>query len=287
MYIAKQSGKNRYHLFDTKQDMAVKIQRESIQDIRSALDKNQFVLYYQPKINMKTNEVIGVEALIRWQHPEKGLVPLLDFLPIIEGHILSIEIGEWVINTALAQIMEWQKLGLILTISVNIGARQLQQEDFARRLEKSFAAYPDVPKGQLELEVLETSALGDISHVSKIMQTCCEQGVTFALDDFGTGYSSLTHLRRLPVNLIKIDPTFVRDMLEDKGDLAIVEGVVGLAKAFKREVIAEGGETIEHGEKLMQLGCELAQGYGIAKHMPAEEIPNWVLAWLSSEHWCL
>jgi len=137
------------------------------------------------------------------------------------------------------------------------------------------------------LEVLETSALGDMKHVSAIMQACCELGVSFALDDFGTGYSSLTHLRRLPAHLVKIDQSFVRDMLDDQDDCAIVEGVISLANAFQRDVIAEGVETKEHGKKLMQLGCELAQGYGIAKPMPAEDVPEWVRVWLGGKCWDL
>jgi len=287
MYIAKQSGKNRYHLFDTEQDTAVKTLRESIENVRVALEKDQFVLYYQPKVSMKTGEVIGLEALIRWQHPERGLVPPIEFLPVTEEHYLSIEIGEWVIDTALAQLASWKKQGLELPVSVNISARQLQQDKFPQQLAKSLAVHPNVAADQLELEVLETSALGDMVHVSGIMDACCKLGVHFALDDFGTGYSSLTHLRRLPAKMIKIDQTFVRDMLEDQDDLAIIEGVIGLAKAFQREVIAEGVETIEHGKLLTQMGCELAQGYGIAKPMPAEDVPSWVNTWMSSERWCL
>jgi diguanylate cyclase (GGDEF)-like protein/PAS domain S-box-containing protein len=276
MYVAKQAGKNRYHLFDTAQDNAITIQRQSIGDVRSALDRREFVLYYQPKVNMNTGEVIGVEALIRWQHPTRGLVPPLEFLPAIEGHAISLKLGEWVIDTALTQISQWLNMGVNLPISVNISAYQLQQANFTTRLTALLAAHSEVNPHSLELEILETSVLNDITQVSATMAACHELGVRFALDDFGTGYSSLTHLRRLPAYLIKIDQSFVRDMLEDADDLAIVEGVVGLAKTFKREVIAEGVETIAHGVALLQLGCELAQGYGIARPMPAGDIPEWV-----------
>ena len=287
MYIAKESGKNCYHLFDTAQDDAVKIQRESLDAIRSALDNHQFVLYYQPKVNMRTATVTGVEALIRWQHPERGLLNPIEFLPIIENNPMSIEMGEWVIETALTQISQWHKLGLNLpiSISVNIAAVQLQQPDFTDRLTTLLAAHPDVNPRFLELEVLETSALDDVHDVSTIMNDCKALGVNFALDDFGTGYSSLTYLRRLPANLIKIDQSFVRDMLHDADDLAIVEGVIALAKSFKREVIAEGVETIEHGTALLHLGCELAQGYGIAKPMPASDIPTWITDWKPDDNW--
>jgi len=283
MYVAKQAGKNQYHLFDTAQDDVVKIQRENIGDIRSALDRREFELYYQPKVNMHTGEVVGVEALIRWQHPVRGLRSPLEFLPVIEDHDISLEVGEWVIDTALTQIGYWRTEGLHFSISVNISAYQLQQTDFSHRLAALLAAHPETPPECLELEVLETSGLSDIGHVSSIMHACRDLGVHFALDDFGTGYSSLTYLRHLPVSLIKIDQSFVRDMLVDPEDLAIVKGVVGLAKSFNREVIAEGVETIEHGTALLQLGCELAQGFGIARPMPANEIPAWVASWKADE----
>jgi diguanylate cyclase (GGDEF)-like protein/PAS domain S-box-containing protein len=287
MYVAKQSGKNRYHLFDTAQDEAVKVQRESLEAIRSALDNHQFVLHYQPKVNMKTGTVTGVEALIRWQHPERGLLNPIEFLPVIEDNPMIIEVGEWVIDTALTQISQWQKMGLNLPIStsVNIAAVQLQQPDFTKALASLLAAHPEVDPHYLELEVLETSALDDVQHVSEIMHACMALGVQFSLDDFGTGYSSLTYLRRLPAKLIKIDQSFVRDMLDDADDLAIVEGVIALAKSFKRDVIAEGVETIQHGTALLQLGCELAQGYGIAKPMPGGDIPAWVGKWKPDVSW--
>ena len=287
MYVAKQSGKNRYHLFDTAQDDAVKVQRESLEAIRSALDNHQFVLHYQPKVNMKTGAVTGVEALIRWQHPERGLLHPIEFLPVIENNPMSIEMGEWVIDSTLTQISQWQAMGLNLPVStsVNIAAVQIQQPDFTQRLTSLLAAHPSVEPNYLGLEVLETSALDDIHHVSKTMNDCMALGVNFALDDFGTGYSSLTYLRRLPANLIKIDQSFVRNMLHDADDLAIVESVIALAKSFKRDVIAEGVETIEHGTALLQLGCELAQGYAIAKPMPASDIPAWVIDWKPNVNW--
>ncbi|MDX2369643.1 MAG: EAL domain-containing protein [Colwellia sp.] len=287
MYVAKGSGKNRYHLFDTVQDDAVKVQRESLAAIRTALDNHQFILHYQPKVNMKKGTVVGVEALIRWQHPERGLLNPIEFLPVIENHAMMIEMGEWVIDCALSQISQWQKMGISLpaSTSVNIAAIQLQQPDFTQSLIRQLAAHPDVEPRCLELEVLETSALEDVHHVSTIMNECIALGVNFALDDFGTGYSSLTYLRRLPASLIKIDQTFVRDMLNDVDDLAIVEGVIALAKSFKRDVIAEGVETIEHGTALLQLGCELAQGYGIARPMPASDIPAWITDWKPDVYW--
>jgi len=287
MYVAKKSGKNRYHLFDTAQDDAIKEQRESLEAIRTALNNHQFVIYYQPKVNMKSGTVIGVEALIRWQHPKRGLLNPMEFLPVIENNPMNIELGEWVIDSALNQISQWNKEGLYLTVStsVNIAAVQLQQPDFTQKLTSLLAAHPDVDPSYLELEVLETSALANVQHFATIMNACMALGVKFSLDDFGTGYSSLTYLRRLPAELIKIDQSFVRDMLDDADDLAIVEGVIALAKLFKRDVIAEGVETIEHGTALLQLGCELAQGYGIAKPMPASEVSAWISEWNPDISW--
>ncbi len=285
MYQAKQAGKNRYHLFDLVQDAAVRSQRESIENIRHALAHRQFVLHYQPKVNMKSGAVIGAEALIRWQHPERGLLPPAAFLPITENHPVSEELGEWVIDTALAQMSQWRAAGLDIPLSVNVGARQLQQGDFVSRLAELLATHPDVPPASLELEVLETNALEDVVKVSAIMHACRAIGVRFALDDFGTGYSSLTYLKRLPADVLKIDQSFVRTMRDDPDDLAIVEGIIGLATAFRRQIIAEGVETVAHGELLLTLGCELAQGYGIARPMPAAELPGWMLSWHPDAAW--
>ncbi|MBR7800079.1 bifunctional diguanylate cyclase/phosphodiesterase [Undibacterium fentianense] len=279
MYLSKQTGKNCYHLFDVAQDAAIKVQRDDLTQIQMALIHQEFVLYYQPKVNMRTGQVFGVEALIRWQHPAKGLLPPASFLPTIENHAFSIELGEWVMATAMAQIAHWQTLGLDLAVSVNVGALQLQQADFTQRLEKLLAPYPRFLLERLELEILESSALSDIEQVTRVIERCQSLGICFALDDFGTGYSSLRYLKQLPAQILKIDQSFVRDMLEDDGDLTIIKGVIGLASAFHRCVIAEGVETLQHGEKLLSIGCEKAQGYGIAKPMPAQEIPIWIQQW--------
>ncbi|WP_180125919.1 EAL domain-containing protein [Rhodoferax sp. BLA1] len=285
MYVAKQSGKNRFRLFDVAHDAAIKTQMESLARIRSALDQREFVLLYQPKANLLTGQITGAEALIRWRHPERGLLPPASFLPVFEDHPLSVDMGEWVIATALAQMHTWQTQGLHLPVSVNIGARQLQQDGFADRLALLLAAQPEVAPGQLQLEVLETSSLEDLAKAGVAMVACQKLGVSFALDDFGTGYSSLTYLRRLPADTLKIDQSFVRDMLDSPNDLAIVRGVIGLAHAFGREVIAEGVETAAHGELLASIGCTLAQGYGIARPMPAAELPDWMVRWHQHAQW--
>jgi len=285
MYQAKLAGKNRYHFFDDAQDRQARDQHETLANIRQALARREFVLFYQPKINMRSGALIGMEALIRWQHPQQGLLAPAHFLPAIEDHPLAVDVGEWVLASALAQMAQWRAAGLVLPVSVNVGARQLQQPNFVARLHALLVAQPTVPPGQLEMEVLETSALEDIQGVSKVIQDCSDMGVRFALDDFGTGYSSLTYLKRLPVAVLKIDQSFVRDMLVDADDLAILQGIIGLAGAFRREVIAEGVETAAHGQRLLQLGCELGQGYGIARPMPAGEVMAWAARWQANPVW--
>lgn len=285
MFQAKQSGKNRCHVFDDVQDRSVRGHHNSLKRIRQALAEHELVLHYQPKVNMRTGQVLGAEALIRWQHPEKGLLAPAEFLPVIEADPLAMEVGEWVIDAALSQMAQWQEAGLDLPVSVNVGAYQLQQTDFVARLQTLLARHPQVAPAKLELEVLETSALQDMGFVAQVIENCQQMGVAFALDDFGTGYSSLTYLKRLRVARLKIDQSFVRDMLDDPDDLSILKGVIGLASAFNRQVIAEGVESVAHGSMLMQLGCDLAQGYGIARPMPADAIPPWVASWKPDAAW--
>ncbi|MEI8326238.1 MAG: EAL domain-containing protein [Betaproteobacteria bacterium] len=285
MYQAKLDGKNRYHVFDAEQDPSVRGHHESIDRIRRALSNQELVLHYQPKVNMRTGVVVGAEALIRWQHPQRGLLLPAVFLPVVEHHPLAVAIGEWVLETALAQMELWRASGLDIHVSVNVGARQLLQVDFVQRLRALLAAHPGVRPGDLELEVLETSALEDVAQASRIIAQCRAVGVCFTLDDFGTGYSSLSYLKRLPVTMLKLDQSFVHHMLNDPDDLSILGGVLGLASAFRLDVIAEGVETVEQGTMLMQLGCDLAQGYGIAPPMPAQDLPGWAAAWRQDPAW--
>lgn len=285
MFEAKQNGKNRIYLFDSVLDAEVKTRSLQQERIALALTREEFVLYYQPKVNMRTGAVVGAEALIRWVHPERGLLSPGVFLPAVEKHPLSESIGAWVIDMALKQMAEWKLLGLSLPVSVNISARQFQQQHFATYLSEALANYPEIDAKCLELEILETSALEDIGSVTKLMEDCHRLGVLFAIDDFGTGYSSLTYLRRLPVETLKIDQSFIRDMLDDADDLAIVKGVIGLASAFHKHVIAEGVESVATGKKLIEFGCDLAQGYAIARPMPGSQIPDWSAAWKSPVEW--
>ncbi len=278
MYAAKQGGKNRYCFFDSSEEQRAMATTSVQREIEMALAHGQLQLYYQPKINMASGAMAGVEALVRWQHPKKGLLLPDAFLPAIEHSELIIDLGNWVLRQALSRMRAWQAEGRELEVSVNIAAPHLQQADFVPSLKALLAEFPDIPASRLQLEILETAALQDISHVNKIISECAEFGVQFALDDFGTGYSSLTYLKHLPAQALKIDRSFICDLLDNAEDLAITKGILGLAHAFHRTVIAEGVESVAHGTLLLELGCKLAQGYGIAHPMPAQEL----LAWLDS-----
>ena len=276
MYKAKQRGRDCFHLFDVSLDKKAKTAFETVIRVSEALHNGELCLYYQPKINLNSGAVIGFEALLRWQHPQEGLIPPLDFLPLVEQTDLIVEIGEWVIDQALNQIGRWAALGHTWSVSVNIAALHFQRADFTETLKSLLACHPNVAPQMLDIEIVESVVLENIQHVSKRLIACQDLGVTFSLDDFGAGYSSLSYLKQLPTQSIKIDQSFIRHILDDKDSLVLTKAIIGLAKSFNREVIAEGVETVEQGVLLMRLGCDVAQGYGIAKPMPVEQVSRWV-----------
>ncbi len=284
MYRAKQAGKNCFQIFDAEQDRHTRSRRDHVNRIRQALDDHEFVIYYQPKVNMRLGKVTGAEALIRWNHPERGILAPSEFLPLINDDLMIKLIGDWVIEAVLGQLQAWHVAGLDLTVSVNVASKQLQAPEFVEKLKAALFVHPEVAH-LLEMEILETAALEDVAKTSRVIDECRALGVRFSLDDFGTGYSSLTYLKRLPAEIIKIDQSFVREILSDYNNLVIVQGVISLAGAFQREIIAEGVETVEHGRLLLQLNCDHAQGYGIAKPMPAELVVDWVRQWRPDPMW--
>jgi diguanylate cyclase (GGDEF)-like protein/PAS domain S-box-containing protein len=277
MYHAKLEGKGRYHFYDPRQDLSVRGHHEDLERIRTALNSGELELYYQPRVNMRTGEVISAEALIRRQQ-KSGL-------RVLEETPLAIEVGEWVMDSALRQMESWNGAWLDLAVSVNVSAQQLQHPGFEAQLRRLLEAHPGVPVRRLELELLESGALTELAEVVALIERCGKLGVAFSLDDFGTGYSSLSYLRRLPFEVLKIDRTFVREMLDDPEDLTLLEGMLGLASAFRRQAVAEGVESVEHGVMLLRLGCEQGQGYGIARPMPAGEMAAWVRAWRPHTEW--
>ena len=260
MILAKQGGKGLFRRFDPESDKRVRAKRETIDQLRLALARGEFVLDYQPKVDLARMQVVGAEALIRWRHPERGILAPGAFLPMIEDHEVMIDLGYWVIGEALEQMDRWRAAGLDLAISVNIAAQHLLEPNFMVRLQALLAEHAALPPGRLEIELLETSALEDVVRVEQIIVACRELGVGFSLDDFGTGYSSLTYLRRLSADTLKIDQSFVRNMLIDAGDKAIISGIIGLAVAFDRTVIAEGVETHRPRQVLARLGVLAGAG---------------------------
>ncbi|WP_163557723.1 EAL domain-containing protein [Halomonas sp. NO4] len=285
LHQAKLNGRQRLQWFDPQQDRQQSAQSRLVQRLEAAMANHELTLHYQPKVDLGTGRLIGVEALLRWQDPLRGLVPPGEFLPTIEQHPLSITIGHWVIETALRQVATWQDQGLRLTVSVNINALQLQQPDFVASLRRHLACHPGLAANCLELEILESAAIGDIQRAGEVIRECRALGVGVSLDDFGTGYAALEYLKYLPAERLKIDRTFIHNMLDDSGDEAIVKGIIGLARAFDFQVIAEGVETQAQGCRLIELGCREAQGFGIARPMPAEALLDWHRRWEPPSRW--
>ncbi len=276
MYGAKQAGRNGYQFFDAEHDRRTEARFVALGRVQDALDADELCLYFQPKVDMRDGSVVGVEALLRWNHPEQGMLLPGQFLPLIEHTDLAVSVGNWVLQRGIEQLAKWQSKGLDLTVSVNVSARHLQEPNFARHLAMLLAQQGTPVADRLVIEILETTALADVDFTCDLMQECRALGVRFALDDFGTGYSTLTYLKRLPLDMLKIDRSFVINMLNDRHDLAIVEGVIGLSETFGCSVVAEGVDTLEQAQRLIEIGCDIGQGNGIAPPMPAVEVATWI-----------
>jgi len=285
MYVAKQTGRNRYHVFDVRQDLEREYTHQTLQRVRQAVRQGELLLHYQPKVNLRSGTVAGFEALLRWQHPQDGMIAPMAFLPKVEQSDVIIEIGEWVIDQALAQIGRWKALGHVWPVSVNLAARHFQSADFLERLTRILARHPEVSPSLLEFEILESVALADIHAMNGLIGACRELGIQFSLDDFGTGYSSLSYLKRIAIHTLKVDQSFVRDMLEDQDDLALVESIINIAKLFRLEVVAEGVESQRQGLLLQRMGCDTVQGYGIARPMPPTQCIDWAMRYIAGSHW--
>lgn len=288
MYQAKLGRKGSSAQFDLSQYRVDQSRQDKLHEIRHGLQERQFRLYYQPKIDLLTGGLVGLEALIRWQHPERGLLGPSEFIPYLESHPLMVELGDWVIGAALAQTLSWQDEGLKAVVSVNVASNQLEHPEFVTTLADRLTACPSLNVSQLviepslfELEILETGPMLDLEQVAQTFDQLRAVGVTISLDDFGAGHSSLQMLHGLSPNSIKIDRSFVLGMLDDDKNMEIVRAILGLGRIFGLKVIAEGVETPAHGQALIKLGCRYAQGYAIARPMPADQVIDWAAQWQS------
>jgi diguanylate cyclase (GGDEF)-like protein len=270
MYHAKEMGRDCYCFFESSMNADVQEQVHLLRDLRLALERQELVLYYQPKFNAQSGEAIGAEALLRWKHSTRGIVPPDQFIPLAEKTALIIPIGKWVLDEACRQMSEWRGLGYkSWTIAVNLSALQFNHPGLAEMVADTLMRHALEP-GALTLEVTESTAMRDVEASMVILEQLTDMGVHISIDDFGTGYSSLLYLKRLPARELKIDRGFVRDLVHDKEDAAIIAAIVALGHSLNLEIVAEGVETVEQQEFLTRLGCTSLQGYLFGRPMSAE-----------------
>lgn len=272
MTLAKSRSRNRYQFYIASVDSEMRRRRELEKDLRDALSREQFHLVYQPQVSYREQRVVGVEALLRWQHPEHGLVPPDLFIPLAEQNGTIIPIGEWVLDHACRQLREWHDQGFTqLRMAVNLSTVQLHHAELPRVVNNLMQIYR-LPPRSLELEVTETGLMEDISTAAQHLLSLRRSGALIAIDDFGTGYSSLSYLKSLPLDKIKIDKSFVQDLLDDDDDATIVRAIIQLGKSLGMQVIAEGVETAEQEAYIIAEGCHEGQGYYYSKPLPAREL---------------
>jgi len=287
MYKAKLDGKATVFAYDPGEEEQITERNQQLREIATAINEDQLVLFFQPKVTLSTGHIFGFEALIRWQHPQKGLLTPDRFIELVYDTELEVSLGQWVIKEALKQLEQWQQAGHKYQLSINLTAYHLSTSDFFDWLQFEIKRYPKLDTSRFQIEILESNRLSDLSLISNVVEFCkSEFGITTALDDFGTGYSSLTHIRVLPVDVVKVDQCFVRRMLTEPEDCKIVEGVIALAQSFNIQVIAEGVESIAHGEVLLAMGCNQAQGYAIAKPLPSEQLTTFLDSYQPFGQWC-
>jgi len=274
MYRAKETGSG-YVIYDIKFDEHSPRRLALIGELREAIGHDQLFLHYQPKISLKTHRVIGVEALIRWQHPEYGFVPPDQFILPAEQTGLIHSLTRWVLNAVLRQCLIWNASGVKIPVSVNLSARNLHDPGLPDHLAELFKSSGELPE-QLELEITESAIMADPQRALDAITRLKVMGLRFALDDFGVGYSSLAYLKKLPVDIIKIDKSFVMDMATDEDDMLIVLSTINLAHNLGLKVVAEGVETEQIWDRLFAFGCDAAQGYYMSKPLPAVELTRWL-----------
>lgn len=275
MYAAKELGKNQYCQFDIESHVSRKEKLRILEQVPTALEQGQFELFLQPRINLRTRVVEGFEGLIRWNHPQRGLLGPMEFLPYLEYSEFGDEVGRFVMKTAISKLQRWHSDGLPYSLSINLSPSHFLSTGFEADLNNALGHCDKTIRSRLTLELLETTALDDSSVVIERLEACRKLGVDVSLDDFGTGYSSLDYFRRLPVQEIKIDRSFVTNMLQDTEDEMVVRAIIGLSKNFHRRVVAEGIEDEATQQRLLEMGCHLAQGFHFTKPLPAAEALAW------------
>jgi EAL domain-containing protein (putative c-di-GMP-specific phosphodiesterase class I) len=244
-------------------------------ELRSVIDREGLQLHYQPKVDMATGRVLGVEALVRWPHPVEGMIPPDEFVPIAERTGLIGPMTDFVLRTALTDCRHWHDAGHHLSVAVNLSARSLLDADLVDDIARALTV-SSVDPSKLTLEITETSVMSDAEYAMRVLNRLSAMGLTLAIDDFGTGYSSLSYLKRLPVNEVKIDKSFVLNMQEDENDAVIVRSIIDLARNLGLRVVAEGVETTDAWEALRGMGCDIAQGYYISRPLPADQFGAWL-----------
>lgn len=275
MYQAKMTGRNNYHFY-TEELNSRAMKRLSLENsLRNAIERDELLLYYQPKLDLRSGRTSGFEALLRWKSPENGLVPPAEFIPIAEETGLIIPIGSWVVREACRQIRRWSAEGMPdARLSLNVSAVQFRDKGFVENL-LDIVREECVSPRQIELELTETMLMEDAVRTIRVMETLKDHGFSFSIDDFGTGYSSLNYLHRFPIDCLKIDKSFVRGMLDRPAELAIIKAIIGLGHTLEMLVIAEGVENVDEYKALRAAGCDEVQGYFIARPMPPEQIAGW------------
>ncbi|WBU42530.1 MULTISPECIES: putative bifunctional diguanylate cyclase/phosphodiesterase [Marinobacter] len=275
MALAKQNGHNHFQFYVASIDQEIRERKQLEKDLSNALANHEFHLVYQPQINLETKRIIGAEALLRWEHPERGMIPPDHFIPVAESNGAIVEIGQWVLDQACWQAARWASEGSPLRIAVNLSAVQLRQESIVDDILNTLKRH-SIPAGRLELEVTETSFMTNLTDAVAKLHRLHRAGISIAVDDFGTGYSSLTYLKQMPVQHLKIDKQFIRDLLVNEEDTRIANTIIDLGKSLNLTVVAEGVETAEQEYYLSQRGCKLAQGYFFSKPLPPKEFETFV-----------
>jgi EAL domain-containing protein (putative c-di-GMP-specific phosphodiesterase class I) len=271
MYHAKEQGRNNYQFFTAKMNAVAQERLALERDLRVALERNQFERYYQPKVEASDGHVSGVESLIRWHHPVRGFVPPDDFIPVAEDSALIDSLGYWVLDEACSQLARWRSQGLSLKMAVNLSPKQLHNHSFLGRLSEIMARH-HIVEGELELEITETAAMANAEYAIEQMKAIRAIGVELAIDDFGTGYSSLSYLKLFPIQTLKLDRAFVRDIEVDENDATICMATIALAHNLGLKVVAEGVETVSQKAFLTSHYCDTLQGYLFSRPLPAETI---------------